>query len=59
MVLELTKATPIPTSEEDNRILLEYDALKKREAKKVANQKARRELQKVAGRKMNISPLAQ
>lgn len=58
-VLEATKATLVPTSEEDNQKILLFDAFKKRMVQRIANRKARIEAAKVAGRTMNISPLVQ
>lgn len=58
-VLEATKATPVPTSEEDNQRIISFDAFKKREVQRIANRKARIEAERVAGRTMNISPLVQ
>lgn len=58
-VLEATKATPIPMTEEDNHMILAYEELKKRIVQRAANRKARIAASKLAGRTMNISPLVQ
>lgn len=58
-VLEATKATLVPTTEEDNALTIAYDQLKKRILQRAGNRKARIEAAKVAGRTMNISPLVQ
>lgn len=58
-VLEATKATLVPTTEEDNALTIAYDKLKKHILQRAGNRKARIEAAKVAGRTMNISPLVQ
>lgn len=58
-VLEATKATPVPMTEEDNHMILAYEALKTRLVQKIANRKARIAASKLVGRTMNISPLVQ
>lgn len=58
-VLEATKATLVPTTEEDNTMALAYEKFKKHLVDRVANRKARIEAAKLAGRAMNISPLVQ
>lgn len=58
-VLEATKATLVPTTEEDNDLIIEYDKFKKRILQRAGNRKVRIEAARVAGRTMNISPLVQ
>ncbi|KAH8153942.1 uncharacterized protein LAJ45_01709 [Morchella importuna] len=49
-VLELTKATPVPTSEEDAALIREYEQLKKRDIQKVKNRESRIAAEKEAKR---------
>lgn len=58
-VLEATKATPVPVTEEDNHMMLAYEALKKSIVQRAANRKARIAASRLVGRTMNISPLVQ